>query len=331
MSNSLVSVIVPVFNVEKFVKECLDSISAQTHRNLEIIVVDDGSPDESGRIADECAQNDSRIKVIHKENGGVSTARNVGLDCVTGEYIIFVDSDDTLSPDYTEYMLKLITDTKSDIAISLNNFSIYNSKQIETDNFEIYSPAKAVQELYLTRIGVACWNKIYKKNFIKRFYLKFLSELWFGEGTTFTIMAFQRANHIGVGHRKVYYQRHNIESAVLKFNLKSWECGFKSLEIQKNSFIISDKKTLLAWRYHYFVLAVGICHEIMKAKLEKKNKCELKKYITIARKNIIAPFLVQSSIKNKLFYVIFFLSPKIAFRIRLNKVRRLINKNAGSK
>ena len=89
-----VSVIIPVYNVEKYLQKCLDSVINQTYKNLEIICVDDGSPDNSGGILDAYAQNDSRIIVIHQENAGVSAARNRGLDAATGEYIAFVDSDD---------------------------------------------------------------------------------------------------------------------------------------------------------------------------------------------------------------------------------------------
>ena len=100
----LISVIVPVYNVEKYLRQCLDSIINQTYRNLEIILVDDGSTDSSGIICDEYAQIDARIKVIHKENGGLSSARNAGLDVCTsgGDFIAFVDSDDWLEPDMYE-------------------------------------------------------------------------------------------------------------------------------------------------------------------------------------------------------------------------------------
>ena len=91
MAEEKVSVIVPVYNVEKYLHKCLDSIINQTYRNLEIILVDDGSPDNCGAICDEYAQKDSRIKVIHQKNGGLSAARNTGLDCAVGEYISFVD------------------------------------------------------------------------------------------------------------------------------------------------------------------------------------------------------------------------------------------------
>ena len=104
---SKISVIVPVYNVEKFIKRCLDSIINQTMRDLEIILVNDGSTDNSGKICDEYAQLDNRITVIHKENGGLSSARNTGLDVATGEWIAFVDSDDYIEKNMYEVLYEV--------------------------------------------------------------------------------------------------------------------------------------------------------------------------------------------------------------------------------
>ena len=103
-----VSVIVPVYNVEKYLARCIQSILAQQHTNLEIILVDDGSPDSSGKIIDTFAEKDSRIIPVHKQNGGVSSARNAGLDIASGEYVLFVDADDHIEPEYTDYFLQLL-------------------------------------------------------------------------------------------------------------------------------------------------------------------------------------------------------------------------------
>ena len=95
--NSLISVIVPIYNVEKYLDKCVDSIINQTYKNLEIILVDDGSPDNCPQMCDDYAKKDSRIRVVHKENGGLSDARNAGMKVATGEYVSFIDSDDYIS------------------------------------------------------------------------------------------------------------------------------------------------------------------------------------------------------------------------------------------
>lgn len=112
-----ISVIVPVYNAEKFLNRCIDSIICQTFENLEIILVDDGSSDRSGQICDEYAGKDNRIKVIHKVNGGVSSARNCGLDCATGDYVAFVDSDDYISPFMYSKLFEAISDRDNSVAL----------------------------------------------------------------------------------------------------------------------------------------------------------------------------------------------------------------------
>ena len=121
-----ISVIVPVYNVEKYLRKCIESILNQTFREFELILVDDGSTDSSGKICDEYALKDSRIKVIHKENGGASSARNAGLDVAKGEYIGFVDSDDWIEMDMYGELYRLIKENNTDISVcGINNIKRY--------------------------------------------------------------------------------------------------------------------------------------------------------------------------------------------------------------
>ena len=117
MAKPLISIIIPIYNVEKYLPVCLDSILAQTYKNLEIILVDDGSPDGSGTICDEYASRDSRFVVVHQKNGGVSVARNTGLDHATGDYIGIVDPDDWIEPNMYEVMMNNIIKEDFDGAV----------------------------------------------------------------------------------------------------------------------------------------------------------------------------------------------------------------------
>ena len=168
MKNELISVIVPVFNVEKYLNKCLSSVVCQTHKNLEIILIDDGSTDSSGKLCDEWALKDSRIKVVHKQNGGLSSARNEGLNIATGNFIAFVDSDDHIEPDMIETLLKNLRANDSDICIC--------SFVMEDEQGEIVSDCKplisqtspgkeALKWLSEPRQDRYCvaWNKLYKK------------------------------------------------------------------------------------------------------------------------------------------------------------------------
>ena len=114
----LISVIIPCYNVEKYLYRCVDSIIGQTYKNLEIILVDDGSPDNCGKICDEYAAKDGRIKVIHKENGGLSDARNVAIDVAKGEWLTFVDSDDYLTKDYVDTLYNLCIKYKTKVTVA---------------------------------------------------------------------------------------------------------------------------------------------------------------------------------------------------------------------
>ena len=126
MEKDLISVVVPVYNVEDYLNRCVDSIVNQTYKNLEIILVDDGSTDSSGKICDDCAKDDERIKVIHKENGGLSDARNAGIDIASGKYITFVDSDDVISHDCVNFLYELLKNNNS--SISVCDYQLFKDK-----------------------------------------------------------------------------------------------------------------------------------------------------------------------------------------------------------
>ena len=118
LDKPLISVIIPIYNVENYLAKCVNSVIDQNYKNLEIILVNDGSPDNCGSICDEYAQKDNRIVVIHKKNGGLSDARNAGLKISTGDFITFVDSDDYVNKDFISTLVSLIQDFEADIAIS---------------------------------------------------------------------------------------------------------------------------------------------------------------------------------------------------------------------
>ena len=164
--NDLISVIVPVYNVEKYLNKCIESIVNQSYTNLEIILVDDGSPDNCPAICDVWAEKDSRIKVIHKKNGGLSDARNAGLAIATGEYISFVDSDDFIEIDFHEKLYNVIKNTDSDISIC-NLRMVHESKNVVDDTSDTlriteYSTLEAMSALIDDKIRQVVWNKLYK-------------------------------------------------------------------------------------------------------------------------------------------------------------------------
>ena len=162
----LISVIVPIYKVEKYLEKCILNIVNQTYSNLEIILVDDGSPDNSGKICDEYARKDSRIKVVHKLNGGLSDARNAGIEIATGKYIAFVDSDDYIEEKMISKLYDLLKANDADVS-ACNICKFYEDKEIELDeNEEIVKSYPPEQAILLTILddsfGNYAWNKLYR-------------------------------------------------------------------------------------------------------------------------------------------------------------------------
>lgn len=176
------SIIIPVYNVEKYIIECIDSVLFQTYKDWELILVDDGSTDNSGKICDEYALKDNRIKVIHKENGGLSSARNAGLDIVKGEYITFIDSDDVLLND--DIFDKIIDIFNNDNSIDIVQYDVIHKWKSTEEHqreypFKTYCNKQDILEGYLTEnIHVSCCDKVFKTEIFKdiRFPLGQISE-----------------------------------------------------------------------------------------------------------------------------------------------------------
>ena len=169
--NIIISVIVPIYNVEKYLKRCIDSIITQTYKNLEIILVDDGSQDNCGNICDSYSAKDTRIKVIHKVNGGLSDARNAGIDVATGQYIAFVDSDDYVASNMYEILLDTIIKNNADLSIcdfcSVSESGDITLKEPSVIEDGTYSGEKLLENKLLTENywhWVVAWNKLYKKS-----------------------------------------------------------------------------------------------------------------------------------------------------------------------
>lgn len=171
----MISVIVPVYNVETYLERCITSIVKQSFKDLEILLIDDGSTDNSGLICDKWAEKDKRIHVIHKKNGGLSEARNTGLDIYKGEYVCFVDSDDYLEIDILEELMCALEKNKADIAVC--NF-IYEYEERMKHHYEEF---RIEEELHLTgrqfmlwgikerhSFGVVVWNKLFKRKIFQK-------------------------------------------------------------------------------------------------------------------------------------------------------------------
>jgi glycosyltransferase involved in cell wall biosynthesis len=224
------SVIVPIYNVEKYLRKCLDSVVNQTLSDLEIILVDDGSPDRCGEICDEYAANDSRIKVIHKKNGGLPSARNAALDVATGEWVAFVDSDDWLELDI--YEKAVMAGERKDVDILFfnsfrnnvtkeTNISLFQNEFFSDDKKYIKSLQAGVICLYFTQTHELYygfpWDRIIKREFIMQNNLYF-TDCKAYEDMLYAINCLQFANKIAFIEDRGYHYRFNNTSIGNKYN-----------------------------------------------------------------------------------------------------------------
>ena len=217
MDEVLISVVVPVYNVEHYLKKCVDSICHQTYRNLEIILVDDGSTDCSGSLCDEFATSDSRIRVIHKSNGGLSDARNAGMELASGEWWMFVDSDDYIAPDTAETLLLAAVENHCEIAVC-NMMRIYEDGKQEPFYCPVTEPTIwAGEQRFETLRQPSVCNKLFRADLFKE--LRFPKRKFYEDTFVYHVLA-HRASRIALTGLSGYYYLSRRESILGNLNLQ---------------------------------------------------------------------------------------------------------------
>lgn len=246
MEDTKVSIIVPVYNVEEYLKECIESIINQTHKNLEIILINDGSTDNSLNICKYYETTDSRVKVIDKINEGLSEARNTGVRHSTGEYLIFVDSDDFINEDMVEYLLNILIINKGCIAqCSFKRFSSTYSieENLLQEEIKVMNNIEALESMHYVN-GVDCitWNKIYKKHLFEE--IKFpIGKIHEDNFTTYKLVDITKK--IIVTDRILYYYRQREGSIMNEsFNIKKLD-AIEACTEKMNYFINKGYKKLI--------------------------------------------------------------------------------------
>ncbi len=219
--NELISVILPIYNVSQYLKRCVDSVMTQTYKNIEIILVDDGSTDDSGIICDEYAKVDSRIKVIHKQNGGLSSARNAGIDEAKGEYLTFIDSDDYVDEDYVEFLYTLVCEYNVKMSIASHTVVYENGTVLkkETGERQCLDAHKVLERiLYDEDIDLSAWAKMYHKSLFEN--IRFpVGRLFEDAATTYQFVYASEKVAIG-SESKLYYMIRNNSISNIGFSRK---------------------------------------------------------------------------------------------------------------
>lgn len=206
----MVSIIIPVYNAERFLKECVDSVLNQTYTDMELLLIDDGSSDTSGEICDIYAEADHRVRAIHQENAGVCAARNRGIDLSQGDYIIFVDADDVVSPYMVERYMTSLESTGADICVSEYTYHIEDIQQLSIQPVRVYSAKDALHNALTLKIfNLTPWAQIIRKSVLNGLY--FSSDIKIAEDILFDIQLFTSVTKIAYLPERHYYYRYSPE------------------------------------------------------------------------------------------------------------------------
>lgn len=317
-----ISIIVPVYNVEKYLKRCIDSILLQTFKDFEIILVDDGSTDKSGSICDEYSMIDNRIKVIHKENGGLSSARNIGINLAKGKYIAFVDSDDYINERMYEILYKFIEETKADIAIcnyKKVNDNISFNKKINYDEINIkkFNNIEALEQIYLMngpQFIIAC-NKLYKREIFKN--LKY-PEGRIHEDEFIAHKLLYNSNLVIYINEELYYY-YIRENSIMNsnFSIKKFDAVYAYKD--RVHFFRKISKKELQYKAEYFFIEYFFRYYYIAKKQLKLNKNEMKKIEKIFNEEVGSLLMNPNyNLKEKCMWILFYINPKL-HEYKINK------------
>lgn len=276
LDNPLVSVIIPIYNVEKYLEECAESVVNQTYSNLEIILSDDGATDSSGAIADRLAATDDRIRVIHEENGGLSVARNRGLDIASGEYVMFVDSDDTVSLDIVERLLGIMIETDTDIVISRHPTNVHG-QFIEMKNPEdvnVYSREEIVRLFLERKIPSSAWGKLYRRSTIGD--TRFVPRL-FNEDAVFSADFLPKVRKAAYTGLVLYNYRTNDASLTNNFSTKFFDRYSNALRIDEKIAALPFDTTVER-RHYRMEMAIDCILPLWQNKQTKQYAKEMKTF-----------------------------------------------------
>lgn len=281
----LITVIVPCYKVEPYLPTCIDSILRQTYRHLEVLLVDDGSPDNSGRICDDYAKKDTRITVIHKENGGLSDARNVAIDQAKGEWITFIDSDDFVADDYVETLYGLAIDFGCDCSVCRFRTFKEGSKPVNrhvSPIKEMFTPMKAVEQMfYQEKFDNNAHAKLYHRRLFESG-IRYPKGLVFEDlATTYKLLL--QSHGVAYTDAELYYYLLRADSIEGSYSAKKVDDGLTVLKsIDENKSLLNGIEKAYQCRKFSFIL-----HLLMAAPETDGHYDEMKDYVMKTRKSVL--------------------------------------------
>lgn len=322
-----VSVIVPIYNVEKYIGKCILSIIEQTYKNIEIILVDDGSLDDSGNIADEYATRDNRIKVLHKTNAGVSAARNSGLDAATGDFVCFSDGDDYVMPNYVEHLLKLCLTYHADVAYTVDMYTTFHNEHIANNQVKVITPEDATENILCYKVPIGVYSKLFNREFLVKNNIRFLEDVYIGEGFNFNTACFQRANKVVMSNERIYfYRRDNEASAMTKFKAAKCQMALKAIDIIKENLVLKSARIENAWTFAYWHTHFDMYCWIVNAKAKKENVESYKKCRYVSQSKAYIAFRVPTKRTERIRGFLGMVAPIIVAKLMLWRSNRAKSK-----
>lgn len=304
MNIPLVSIIIPVYNVEEFLARCLDSVVAQNYQNIEVLLVDDGATDKSGIICDEYAVRDSRFIVLHKSNGGVSSARNLGIERAKGEYLCFVDSDDTVEPDMVQDMVKNAQEYNADITCCLLDVVEIDgtSRNLHKGKSDLYKNTEIITNYFTDQFikdqMYGPYNKLFKSTVVKN---KIFKPYKLGEDILFIFEILLCCNNIYIGNKVGYHYLHRSGSAMTStFCKKKIDYIFAAKEVVKlckeqTPYVLYLAKS---WLFYHYLISL---RSILINNSKKQFLSFYREGVEYLREN--KPFLKEFSFMRKLDYI----------------------------
>lgn len=328
MEEPLISVIVPVYNVELYIQTCLDSIIGQTYKNLEIFLIDDGSSDRSGAICDEYAMKDSRIKAMHKENSGVSAARNLGLKHATGDWVLFVDADDWIDPKHIKRLLEPAQNGQVDCVICGYVEEYPHTAFVR--HIDLDMPLTGGQAIfYMLRPDLYqgfLWNKLFKKEVIDRNELYLNETLFYLEDLAFCATFFCQSRLVCCIESDSYHYRQRQDSAVYS-SMDRKEMVMRRLSaldaLKRTEAFCTGKRERNLCKARWYVECTQLLR-FMPNTAERDTEDIRKRLLTGARKGVGVVLMAPLPVNIKIKYLSIILIPKLFLPIWRKRETRFL-------
>ena len=306
MEKELISIVVPIYNVELYLKRCIESIQRQTYSNIEIILVNDGSTDESGNICEEYAKADKRIKVIHKKNSGPSESRNIGIDTATGIYIAFIDADDFIHEEFVEKLHTLAKKNHAEIVIC--NYLRGKEEDFEKCNRQnkteviVYESTEMLQNWHgqYKHLETVIWNKLYKRDLFEKNRIRYPIDCISGEDVQITHLLVAGAKRIAITNEVLYYYYRNNKSITSNVSKEKVAVNEASQRRRltfflENGYEEAYERMLIKLQKYYMLMYCKLCDDItFKKGLKQKFKEQYKKVNRLKRTAFTERFLFWS-------------------------------------